>query len=289
MVKVTVKQPERRMESLPMLSTVVSRLLALNSDDEHYFEQVLSLSQEDPGFAVHLIKMSNSATLASVEPIVSLRDAVVRLGTRNISSLITSLALLRVFEPSSQKVKELWLHAIQVAITARVIACTTTAFNVNPEHAYLCGLLHDIGRFSQVSGGNEKNKLDSDTGYNIEQDNAFVHASLGARICQTWALPEILCHVVEFHHDYELSNDLQLQPKTLHLIKITQQANLFSTFITELEIPEPDTFNEDLSEQIEQVCSPLSQPAPVDANQLEMLMMPILQEAQSVAKGMGIG
>ncbi len=272
-----------------MLSTVVSRLLALNSDDEHYFEQVLSLSQEDPGFAVHLIKMSNSASLASVEPIVSLKDAVVRLGTRNISSLITSLALLRVFEPSGHKVKELWRHAIQVAITARVIACTTSAFHVNPEHAYLCGLLHDIGRFLEVSEINEKNNLDYDTGNNTEQNDDFAHALLGARICKTWALPDILCQVVEFHHDYELSNDLQLQPKTLHLIKITQQANLFSTFISEHVMQEPGITKEDLSEQIEQVCSPLSQPPPVDAKQLEMLMMPILQEAQLVAKGIGIG
>ncbi len=298
MKRITPDQLNKRMASLPMLSTVVSRLLALDCADDNYFEEVLSLSQVDPSFAVHLIKMSNSASLAGVEPVVSLRDAVVRLGTSNIASLITSLALLKVFEPSGQRVKQLWLHAIQVAITARVIACTTSSFNVNPEQTYLCGLLHDIGRFILIEDEitvpdtpPEKDRPACDKLIEMEESIYGVnHSKIGASICVKWDLPEILCQVVEFHHNFELPSDLNLQPKTLHLIKTTQIANLFSSFLTahSENLEELVASQQDLSPIIEQTCIQFCQPAPVDAKQLELLIMPIWQESQEVAKGMGI-
>ena len=297
MEKLSLTQLDKRMDELPMLPSVVASLLALSPDDDDYFEDVMKLSQQDPAFALHIIKISNSASGKPVTPIVSLREAVVRIGTRNIASLITSLAVVQVVAPNTQAEKNLWAHAIRVAVTARVIACTTSLFSLNPDQAYLCGLLHDIGRFMLFKEAKELMNQAHSVNWqapkqlmNMEEELYGVnHFELGARICRKWGLPDILSQVVEYHHNHELPKEITNQPKTHHLIKTIQLADLFSIFMAvnpDLHDQDPEKFTNDLEETCIQVCSPAP---PVNAEQLETLASPIWLECEGIIKGMGIG
>ena len=296
MEKLSLAQLDKRMDEMPMLPAVVANLLALNPDDDNYFEDVMTFAQQDPGFAMQIIKLSNSASGLPVAPIVSLREAVVRIGTRNIASLITSLAVIRVFTPNTQAEKNLWAHAIRVAVTARVIACTTSLFSLNPDQAYLCGLLHDIGRFMLFR---EAKELMNET-YSVnwqapqqlmtmEEDLYGVnHFELGGRICHKWGIPKMIGQVVEYHHNHELPKEITIQPKTLHLIKTVQQADLFSIFLTlnpkQLE-QDPEKFTRELEDLCTQACGPT---AMVNAGELQALANPIWFECEGIIKGMGI-
>lgn len=297
MKKLTLAQLDKRMDELPMLPAVVANLLALNPDGDHYFEEVMTFSQQDPAFALQIIKLSNSASGLPVAPIVSLREAVVRIGTRNIASLITSLAVIRVFTPNTQAEKNLWAHAIRVAVTARVIACTTSLFSLNPDQAYLCGLLHDIGRFMLFKEAKELMNEAYSVNWQapkqlmtMEEDLYGVnHFELGGRICHKWGIPKMLTQVVEYHHNHELPKEITIQPKTLHLIKTIQQADQFSIFLTlnpKLLAQDPEKFSVDLKETCMQVCGPTP---PVNAEELQALANPIWLECEGIIKGMGIG
>jgi len=55
------------------------------------------------------------------------------------------MAVMQIFEPSEKDARNLWLHAIQVAIVSQAMAHRLRMGN--QEVAYLCGLMHDIGRF----------------------------------------------------------------------------------------------------------------------------------------------
>jgi len=296
MEKLSLAQLDKRMDELPMLSTVVASLLALNPDNDNYFENVMTLSQQDPGFALQIIKLSNSASGLPVAPIVSLREAVVRIGTRNIASLITSLAVIRVFSPKTEAEKNLWAHAIRVAVTARVIACTTSLFSLNPDQAYLCGLLHDIGRFMLFREAKELMNEAYSVNWQapqqlmtMEEDLYGVnHFELGGRICHKWGIPKMIGQVVEYHHNHDLPKEITIQPKTLNLIKTIQQADQFSIFLTlnpkQLE-QDPEKFTSDLEETCMQVCGPTP---PVNAEELQALANPIWLECEGIIKGMGI-
>ena len=109
-------------------------------------QKVFELSQEDPTFALRVIKLSNSAVSAPVNPITNLRDAIVRLGVKSVASLVTSMSTIRIFVPITQGEKNLWVHSIQVAACARAIARAATALKVNPEQAIFvvyCMILDD--------------------------------------------------------------------------------------------------------------------------------------------------
>ena len=143
----TISELENELEELPLLPTVIVRLLALDATHENYFDKVLELSQEDPTFALRVMQLSNSAVSSPSSPITTLQDAVVRLGVNSVASLVTSMSAIRVFVPKKQGEKNLWVHSIQVAVCSRIIARIATDLKVNPEQAYICGLMHDIGRF----------------------------------------------------------------------------------------------------------------------------------------------
>ena len=284
------------MQELPLVPAVVAHLLALDTDQDNYFEAVLALAQEDPALALHIIKLSNGAKDAPIEPIVSLREAVVRIGTRNIASLITSMAVIKVFTPTTFAEKNLWLHAIQVAVTARVVACTTTAFKVNPEQAYLCGLLHDIGRFLLFLGAKEKlNQVETDEWCTPQEHIqletktfGFNHSQLGERICKKWGIPDVITKVVKYHHDYELPEAVLAETRAANLIRCVQLGDLFSVFMS----VHPEAINDEeqeLEDKLFTACIDVCAPAPIDANQLQTLSHSILMDSEDIFSRLGFG
>lgn len=87
-------------DELPLLPQVLVRILQLNSNSEDYFEQFELLAREDPALAIRVVALANSAASAPVSPIVSIKDALTRMGATTIRNLVTSIAVQRVFLPS---------------------------------------------------------------------------------------------------------------------------------------------------------------------------------------------
>ena len=293
----TLEDLKKKIIKLPPLSTVVTRLLALNPDHDDFFESVLALAKEDPTFTLRIIKLSNSAINTPVEEIIGIREAIVRIGTSQIAGLITSMAMSEVFIPTSPKEKNLWRHAIQVAVINRVLACATTAFTVNPEQAYLCGLIHDMGKFvippDQLEAANENagpldNHIKTAQQYiQAEKDaSGFKHAILGMHICKKWQLPEILCNVVRYHHQQELPKDIGNDLKCAHLICLTQLADMISIYFT--LHPEVLDFDlEKIEENLKINCiEPFPGKAPVTADELATLIAPMWLEANMAIKNL---
>ena len=64
-------------EQLPLLPTVIKRVLAMNASADQYFEDLITLAEEDPTFAVRLIRIANAPWSAPSKPIVTVRQAAV--------------------------------------------------------------------------------------------------------------------------------------------------------------------------------------------------------------------
>lgn len=52
---------EVRLGELPVLPAVMVRLMSLSPQSEELFEEVLAVAQEDPGFALRVMHIANSA------------------------------------------------------------------------------------------------------------------------------------------------------------------------------------------------------------------------------------
>jgi len=285
---------DKKIEDLPVLPAVVSRLLALNPNDDNHFEDVLKLSQEDPPFALRIIKLSNSASSAPVNPITTLQNAVLRIGTKQISSMAASMAVMHVFVPSTQGEKNLWIHAIQVAVTAKAMAKLSD--NIDPETAYLCGLLHDIGRF--VLFDKKRKTLDQVEEFNWLADKHLTdienklygldHTALGYRVCEKWQLSKLLNNVVVNHHNYDSDKFCSNDPELYSMLQIIQMADFFSVFM----MLNPDALTWDLTALetalAERCIHPSFSPFPIEINQLASLAQQIMDDANQLAAGLGL-
>lgn len=199
---------ERKIDELPLLPQVLVRILQLDPDMDNYFEEFGKLTKEDPAFAVRVIALANSSASAPVVPVVSIRDALTRMGVGTIRSLVASLAVQRVFLPTKPNEISLWQHSVFTAFAAAKIAEIVPGLDVAPAELYLIGLLHDIGRFVMFEHAAPELLAVDESRWEtpeelIEADveiYKFTHSELGYRACLHWQLPETICDAIRAHH-----------------------------------------------------------------------------------------
>lgn len=225
-----------RIAHLPLLPTVLVRILALDAEDPSYFDKLVKLAEEDPNFAVRLLRVANAAASAPTKPVVTVRQAAIRIGARESAGLVTSMSVSRVFVPRSAGQRDLWIHSLQVAVGARTIASLAPAAHIPPDQAYLAGLLHDIGRFVMFEGASADLDLvesaEWDTPQGLLQTErsllGYDHAHVGALVCRRWSLPEGLADVVQNHHAYGGEVRAGAARASHELRRIVQMADLLS-------------------------------------------------------------
>lgn len=195
---------DKLLANAPVLPSVVSKMLVLNKDSDDYYEDVLSLASEDPFIAAKIIFLANSAALAGRTKIETLTQAVVRVGVNQVSALITSISLTKSFKPTQQSHRNLWLHSLQVAISAAKIAQLN---QVNGEQAYLSGLLHEIGRFILMTSDVDKfnslsEEFQSTSPELIKQEaEIFGYNSIDVTMntLRTWHIPDTISNAIVAH------------------------------------------------------------------------------------------
>jgi len=199
----------RRIDALPVLPTVVSKLMALDRHEPRYFEQILALIESDPTFAARVLASANSAADAPRARITSVRRALTRLGSTKAYNTILTVALSRVFVPRDDWEKSLWRHALQVAVTLRTLVQASPRADIRTDEAYTAGLLHDVGRFVLFSEApSSLREIDESDCRSASELLArersicgITHAEVGALACERWQLPEPLVSVIRRHHE----------------------------------------------------------------------------------------
>src|SRR5581483_11226132 len=131
---------------LPLLPRVASQVVALVGDKKADANQLAALIHRDPALAGHVLRIANSPAYMPKMPIVSLQQAVSRLGF----SVITEIAFAASVQsgifrvPGYEAVLDgLWRHALASGAFAKEVA---RARRSNVESAFLCGLLHAVGK-----------------------------------------------------------------------------------------------------------------------------------------------
>jgi len=283
-------------DTLPLLPNVVYELIALSPDDEKFFEKIQQYAEQDPTFAIRLIQVANTANHPPVSQIMSIHRAVVRIGINEIKGIVVAFSFSKIFASSSKSDRDLWLHSIQVAVASEAIASMDKQQNINPENAYLCGLLHDIGRFvllNLIPGSllkpDEKDWNTPEELVNAEDELIGTnHAILGGYAAKRWTLPDGLVNVISNHHNYIYSETTQVDKNEAALVKIVQIADYFSMLL----MNNPDMLSlppEELEALIEQHCfHPSWESRPIEAFMLQNEAQKIHDKALVTINGLGI-
>lgn len=284
-----------RLKNVPPLPTVILQLISLDMTSPTAFDEIVKAAESDPPLTSKLLGLANSAGYAPEVEIKSIRQAVSRIGAKRLAELIVTMALTQVFDPKGQDEKSLWAHSILTAIAARHLAVHQTGGKVDPQVAYMCGLLHDMGRFVFFDGvPAELQRADefgwtSSTGLMYAEREAvgMDHSEIGWHACNHMGLPESISSIIRYHHHYMRKLDAIPGGIDRDLLGVVQTAEFVAALMETPPDPlelEPDQVLPLLEQRGEHLSRSL---AKLDLGQIAELLPSIAAESGKLAGGLG--
>ena len=186
---------------LPLLPRSMAQILA--ATEEELGGLLSTILSRDVSLAASVLQMANTPLYRGASPIVSISQAMNRLGTKNIRSLIMTMSWnskgfhVGQYAPD---VKRMFAHSLGVALSSQEIA---RCLRKNVEEAFLVGLLHDIGRpilLQAICSIAKELWIHISPGTLWEMLERW-HAGVGALLVQNWALPVRFQRIIAAHHD----------------------------------------------------------------------------------------
>jgi HD-like signal output (HDOD) protein len=186
---------------VPPYPAVASSLDRLSRDGRSTVAAVAAIVATDAALAATVLRHATSAALRASAP-ASLESAISRLGLDELTRVVIAttmggaaampgpLALLR---------RDQWRRSLLSALFCKELAARR---GVQPDQAFLGGLLHDFGAVVAIAGfeslgGEPLPTLPEPTWRRLIES---VHVELGMVIVARWELPEPIAEVIASHH-----------------------------------------------------------------------------------------
>lgn len=207
MVEARGSSPPLRPRRLPTLEVATSQLLVYLRDPNVSDRRVLSLLQMDVALSSTVLAVANSPFYGLPRRVDSLHQALRVLGFDALRNLIYAATIQRLFRQgricADFDAKCLWYHASAAGAAARRLALHVGG--VDPQQAFLAGLLHDIGHIVEIQLDRAaycRVLAHDQDGFLQAEQEAFGedHAALGAEALAAWRFPDWSVELVARHH-----------------------------------------------------------------------------------------
>ena len=189
---------------LPSLPDIAFKIRKAAEDEESSANDVINIISLDQSIMAKIIKTANSAAYASSgKKVDTLKNAYVRLGSKNVVNLVISYTMKELFNTNSELLKsfmnKVWQHSIRTAAISSILARLTPGFDA--DKALLMGLLHNIG--SVVILNNLGEKLESEgLQKHIDKVLMTLQGEVGAALLEKWEFSDEIIEVIENAGDW---------------------------------------------------------------------------------------
>lgn len=231
---------------VPAMPVVAQKVMHMLGDSRTTNVQLGETLASDQSLASRILQMANSPFFGTRKKISSISGAVFVLGHSALRSLIITACTKGLFKNPGLMEEKLWEHSLGSAIAAREIA--TACNRMDPDEAFISGLLHDIGKpifvsaypaeyraiFTKVYESN----LTMEENIALEKEEfGYDHCEVGSRVLTAWRLPTMYARAARRHH----TDNLQLisGDDNPEVLAVVAQANRIAMRVG-LGRPEPD-------------------------------------------------
>lgn len=142
-------------KNLPSPTGVALEIIRLTQDSSIDLEDLSRPIHSDPVLSGRLLKIANSAVNGSMPKVLSIRDALLRVGTKALADLALSLSILdnnRLGICIAFDYDAFWRTSLLRGIAMQQITAQRLSDGKNsllkPEEAFSVGLLSEIGRLA---------------------------------------------------------------------------------------------------------------------------------------------
>jgi putative nucleotidyltransferase with HDIG domain len=197
---------ERRLSDgsleLPLLPGVAMEVTSAAAREDTDARVLADILKRDAAMAAHVLRVVNSPVYSPRAQIVSLQQAVGRVGSakiREIALIIACRAGVFKVKGYEAEVDQVFKHSVATALFAQEIARQTRN---NVEEAFLCGLLHDVGRpvLLQALLEAARQRSSSATREELLGLVSEIHCRGGAALAAAWTLPDSVAQAIANHH-----------------------------------------------------------------------------------------
>lgn len=189
---------------VPLLPEVAGKVVRLTQDPDSDAAELARLIQSDQTLAGHVMRVANSALYSPNSTLVSLQQAIARLGMKLISEIALAASINSTLfnTPGYEKHIQYEIrYSLLAGLWSKEIARVCRR---NVEAAFLTGLLHDIGRPVAVQSALKiasTLKLPVSRQQVLTLENEF-QRSIGVKVVEQWEMPDIVIQVVRHFADY---------------------------------------------------------------------------------------
>jgi HD-like signal output (HDOD) protein len=212
--------------SIPVFDQNAARAQGMLSRGEFDLGELEELVSRDPALTSGLLRAANSSFYGGLDKVVTVGEAVRRLGSRSAAQvlvLVTQKRHYRLQDPALAGLADgLWLHAVGCAAGSRWLAQRLRMPEVERE-ALLAGLLHDVGKLFLLRVADDlirARALREPSRELLREMLDRLHCEQGEALLAAWNIPDPYRSLVRRHHDPDFAEDDLL----LLVVRLADQA-----------------------------------------------------------------
>lgn len=181
----------------------------------------------DQALTCQVLRTANSAFYRGLVKVTTVRNAIVRLGLREIANIVMLASQRTLYTSKNPYIKSvmnnLWRHSVGCAIGSQWLAMHF-GFKTKAAEAFTAGLLHDMGKLfilmvaDYIARPKVHGRLPSE-GLLVEVMENF-HTQVGYDLFSYWNLPEAYAQIARDHH----MDDLNTMDTTLVVVRLANLA-----------------------------------------------------------------
>ncbi|MGZ3578138.1 MAG: HDOD domain-containing protein [Syntrophales bacterium] len=206
----------KSIKNIPAFPAVAMKVMALIDDSNYSIMDVADVIKYDQAIAANILRICNSAYFGLRHRVVTINDAVMRLGQQNIVRAVQAAGVSTFYRKAKGyglQANKLWEHSVGVALMTQILS--KKIFNCEDARLYTTALLHDIGKvimgefvdesFSQIHDLVSKEGISF-----LDAEGKIIginHAELGGRIASHWNFPKDMSDAIIYHHRPDLMED----------------------------------------------------------------------------------
>ncbi|MCK6545557.1 HDOD domain-containing protein [Myxococcota bacterium] len=206
----------KHQEDYPGFPSIAMHLFALVEKPDVDVRELVRVVGQDPIVSARVLQVANSAYYSTGQEVASLREAIIRLGTKQIARIAAQAATRAVFDIEERAGYELferewsreWTHAMTTSLGAGWL--TSHVSGTSADRVQLGGLLHDIGKtiaLRSLASLVMRGEVDRPDEREVAEILEATHVDLGVEMATTWMLPEFVIRVCEEHHEVPDGDD----------------------------------------------------------------------------------
>jgi putative nucleotidyltransferase with HDIG domain len=198
---------------LPIIPDIMVKLHKYIQDDDVSVHDITKLIMSDQILTAKILKVVNSSFYSPPCKITSLHEAIIYMGFKAILSIVTACTFSGISPRSAERVREILLHSLVCAFIAKKIAVD---IRTDPEEAFVCGLLHDIGKTVLLNILPEY-RLSKEM---VDALTEEYHPHAGLLLATKWKFSDEVRFAVRYHHCAENA------PSHKTIVEVISLANL---------------------------------------------------------------